>query len=165
MFYLSCHFINLSKVYPGPCARVFFISGKRVARKFWIFVLRFPEWPFLGLVGKASFPPIVFWYVHHSWHLPISGVVYFHKLSFPAHWPFINIWNPFYYWVFLSNRLCLTCSGGSEVAGKLDLGFRTSSVFLHLVFLAFSARVDRSELIRPLVWRHFCGVLVPWFPV
>ena len=109
MIYLSCYFINLSKVHPGTFNCAFVISGRRVA---WtVCIIRscaFQRGPSQGWLARRLLPPYVLPALLHGWQLPISGIFLFCGVRRPTPWPlgklsrgpFCSLGFPFWFSMF-----------------------------------------------------------------
>ena len=74
------------KVHTIPCACKFVVFGLRVVQTVYIFLLRLPSRPFLGLVGEADSPPVISLYVYHGWDIN-TRLLYFTRYI-PTPWIF-----------------------------------------------------------------------------
>ena len=149
MIDLSCYFINLSKVYTGKYAHAIVISGRCIARTVWIFVLRFPERSFLGLVVVADSNPIkfipAFWY---SWNLPTSEIFCFtscvvqHLGLLEKNRGLLSVLGGSTSTFYMSENF----GGSSEVVGGLAVNF---SVSWRVSSIQYS---QRYQLLSPGCW-------------
>ena len=135
-------------------------------RRYAYFVLRLPARPYLGLVRKAASPPIVSWCAKHGWNVPIVVIVKFYKVICLTPYTvgkYRGIWS------ILEGYSLIIYVRRFRKAPKLLADFISifarSGEFLCPIFFELYALVFELKVIRPLFWRHSCGIIVPWFPV
>ena len=153
-------FTNLSKVYPGPCTRIYFFSDRRITQTVCIILScvcqrsRYQCW-WSGSSSSHAYP-----FVSSTVSLLLLEFL-FYKVSCPTPWIIRTIprtplqsWG-FYLMVYVFNVL----RGGYEVAGEIDCAFHAirpwGSVPIFLGFLSLVAgcyiSFNRSVLVAKLL--------------
>ena len=145
----------------GTCACAFVISNRRVFQTVYIFFLRLPARPFLGLVSDADSPPILPAVFRTFATLQVLGLFTFAKVlsNTLAFWKILGnllrSWGlpfRFFVWYFLEEAYKLLMNLVSIYVG--------TGGYLHLIFSDLSALLSGFMTVRTLLWRCLCRLLL-----